>query len=150
MCIIVRYNIQSGIKRGTYQHGTMPAHKNPVRGIVADGLNQLVVTGDSRGVVKFWRLKKCELLSPSLKLGGDMSRMRLHRDSSLLAVVMEDFTVKVVDIDTRAVVREFPGHNAAITDLTFSADSRWLVTASLDGTARVWDLPSSSCVDYVR
>jgi U3 small nucleolar RNA-associated protein 21 len=33
-------------------------------------------------------------------------------------------------------VRKFPGHDAEVTDLTFSADSRWLVTASLDSTCR--------------
>jgi len=58
-------------------------------------------------------------------------------------------TITVVDIDTRTVVREFPGHQAPITDITFSSDSRWLVTASLDCTAKVWDLPTSQCVDYV-
>jgi len=66
-----------------------------------------------------------------------------------LALAMEDYTVTVVDIDTRTVVREFPGHQAPITDITFSSDSRWLVTASLDCTAKVWDLPTSQCVDYV-
>jgi hypothetical protein len=40
---------------------------------------------------------------------------------------LEDFGLLLVDIDTRAVVREFPGHSAALTDIAFSADSRWLV-----------------------
>ena len=67
----------------------------------------------------------------------------------MLAVAMEDFTVQVVDIDTRTVVRRFPGHDSTITDFCFSSDSRWLVTVSLDSTARVWELPTGHCIDYL-
>merc|ERR1712127_1072637 len=38
---------------------------------------------------------------------------------------MEDFTLALVDVDTRKVVRRFAGHTAAITDTTLSADSRF-------------------------
>merc|ERR1711994_446736 len=30
-----------------------------------------------------------------------------------------------------------------------SSDSRWLVTVSLDSTARVWELPTGHCIDYL-
>jgi len=144
-----RFNIQSGIHRGTYNHGKHQAHKNSVRGVVTDSLNQQTVTGDSKGVIKFWRFKAGELLQ-KLELGQDLSCIKLNRESGLLALAMEDFTIKVVDIDTRCLVRKFPGHNGAITDISFSADSRWLVSVSLDRTGRVWDLPTGQCVDYVQ
>jgi len=143
-----RYNIQSGIHRGSYQHGPHPAHRNSLRGIATDSLNQQTVTGDSKGIVKFWRFKAGKLLHKIL-LGRELASLKLQRESGLLALAMEDFTVAVVDIDTRVVVRKFPGHQSAITDMAFSADSRWLVTVSLDSTAKVWDLPTSQCVDYV-
>ena len=46
----------------------------------------------------------------------------------MLGISLEDF---LVDIDTRTVVREFPGHSAALTDIAFSADSRWLVSSQI-------------------
>jgi len=144
-----RFNIQSGIHRGTYNHGKHPAHKNTVRGVVTDGLNQQAVTGDSKGIIKFWRFKSAELLQ-KLVLGEDLSSMQLNRESGLLALAMEDFTIRVVDIDTRCVVRKFPGHKSSITDIAFSADSRWLVSVSMDKTGRVWDLPTGQCVDYME
>merc|ERR1712025_249238 len=144
-----RFNIQSGIHRGTYQHGKNPAHKNPLRGVVTDSLNQQVVTGDSKGIVKFWRFKSGELLQ-KLVVGEDLSSMKLNRESGLLALAMEDFTIRVIDIDTRCLVRKFPGHKSSITDIAFSADSRWLVSVSMDKTGRVWDLPTGQCVDYME
>jgi U3 small nucleolar RNA-associated protein 21 len=41
------------------------------------------------------------------------------------------------------VVRRFRGHTDRITDLTVSSDCRWLLSASMDGTVRVWDIPDS-------
>lgn len=37
--------------------------------------------------------------------------------SSMLAVVLEDFTISIIDIDTRRTVRSFSGHSNTITDL---------------------------------
>ena len=144
-----RFNIQSGLHRGTYTHGDNPAHKHPVRGVATDSLNQQTVTADSAGIVKFWTFKSGKLLS-KLLLGAELNCVRLNRDSGLMGVAMEDFTLRVVDIDTRTVVRQFPGHEGVITDLALSSDSRWLVSVSMDGTGRVWDLPSGHCVDWVR
>ena len=99
-------------------------------------------------MLKFWRFKTGALLE-KLLLETDVGGLRLQRESGLLALAMEDFTVQVVDIDTRVVVRRFPGHDSTITDFCFSSDSRWLVTVSLDSTARVWELPTGHCIDYL-
>ena len=143
-----RFNIQSGIHRGSYNHGDKPAHKHPVRGVATDGLNQQTVTADSKGILKFWTFKSAQLLQ-KLILGADVNCLRLNRDSGLMAVAMEDFRLMVIDIDTRTVVRKFPGHQGVITDLALSSDSRWLISVSMDGTGRVWDLPSGHCIDWV-
>jgi len=142
-----RFNIQSGIHRGEYKHGERPAHKNPLRGVAADGLNQQVITGDGMGIIKFWRFKSLELIQ-KIALDSELSFFRLHRDSNLLACALENFSLALVDIDSSTVVRRFKGHTAGISDVTFSHDGRWLVSSSLDATTRVWDLPTGQCVDY--
>jgi len=144
-----RFNIQSGIHRGEYKHGEHPAHKNPLRGVAADSLNQQVISGDREGNLKFWKFKSLEMLG-KLVLDGQLAHLRLHRDSSLLATALENFNIILVDIDERSIVRRFSGHSSGITDMTFSHDGRWLVSASIDATNRVWDLPSGKCIDYFK
>jgi WD40 repeat protein len=38
-----------------------------------------------------------------------------------------------------------PGHTRPITELAVSPDGTWLASASLDGTARIWDVATGSC-----
>lgn len=61
----------------------------------------------------------------------------------MLAVSLDDFSVLIIDCDTYKVVRKFTGHFNRISDMAFSSDSRWLLTASMDCMIKVWDLPSS-------
>jgi U3 small nucleolar RNA-associated protein 21 len=41
----------------------------------------------------------------------------LHRDSGLLAVICDDLVVRIVDIETRRVVRELKGFRGRILDV---------------------------------
>ncbi|XP_061479842.1 WD repeat-containing protein 36 [Rhineura floridana] len=139
------YNMQSGIHRGRY--GKEKAHEGSIRGLAVDGLNQLTITTGSEGLIKFWNFKTTKF-THSINLSTSPSKMLLHRDSGILGIAMDDFSISVLDIETRKIVRKFSGHQGQINDMTFSSDGRWLITASVDCTIRTWDLPSGCLVDY--
>lgn len=42
------------------------------------------------------------------------------------------------------LVRRFKGHTDRISDLQLSSDCRWLLSASMDNTVRVWDVPGAT------
>lgn len=42
--------------------------------------------------------------------------MRYHIDNDLLAVVCDDLGIRVIDLETKKIVREFWGHRNRITD----------------------------------
>uniref|UniRef100_H3D6U4 WD repeat domain 36 n=1 Tax=Tetraodon nigroviridis TaxID=99883 RepID=H3D6U4_TETNG len=139
------YNMQSGLHRGCYgDDGT--AHSGAVRGVAVDALNQLTFTSGSDWLLKFWCFKS-KKQEEQLQLGAAAAGMKLHRESGMLALALDDFTVLVVDTETRRVVRKFAGHRGNVNDMTFSPDGRWLVTVAMDCTIRTWDLPSGSLVD---
>ncbi|XP_002119330.3 WD repeat-containing protein 36-like [Ciona intestinalis] len=146
------YNIQSGIHRGTYVDKSLgktagdKAHSASVVGVAVDALNQITVTAGNEKSFKFWRFKENTILD-KLELDCIPSQINLHRDSGMVAVACNDFSVKVVDIDTRKVVRNFTHHTGVINDLCWSSDARWLITASSDCTVRTWDLPSATLID---
>uniref|UniRef100_A0A1I8NQ29 Uncharacterized protein n=1 Tax=Stomoxys calcitrans TaxID=35570 RepID=A0A1I8NQ29_STOCA len=145
---VQRFNIQSGIHRASYGK---PAHAAAIRGIACDNLSQMVVTGCSAGLLKYWHFKE-KLDKPFVvsKLSEGIVLMRCHRESAMIAVALENFVLLVIDMDTKVVIRKFEGHSAKINDVTFSPDSRWLISASMDTTIKVWDIPSSYMIDHFR
>lgn len=145
---VERFNMQSGVHRATYGS---PAHTSDVRGIWMDNLNQMVITGGVDGYVKFWNFKSTTNTTIGvIKLSDSILMFRGHRESSMLCVVLEDFTILVIDYDTKNIVRKFVGHTAPITDADFTPDGRWLITSSMDCTIRTWDIPSSYLIDQFK
>ncbi|XP_063820182.1 WD repeat-containing protein 36 [Pseudophryne corroboree] len=138
------FNMQSGMHRG--QYGKDKAHDGSIRGVVVDGLNQMTITAGSDRLIKFWKFKSKELIQIT-SINVSPSAILLHRESGMLAVALDDFSTNIFDIETRKLVRRFPGHNGKINDMTYSPDGRWLLTASMDCTVKVWDLPSGCLID---
>ncbi|CAH3115617.1 unnamed protein product [Pocillopora meandrina] len=138
------FNIQSGIHRGSL--GEPKAHNGQVRGVAIDNINQQVMTVGADCKLKFWNFKARNLLQ-KMSFESPITQILLHRDSSLLAVSFEDFEIHVVDVDMKRVVRIFQGHTNRITDMSFSPDSRWLITSSMDSSVRTWSLPAARLID---
>lgn len=76
---------------------------------------------------------------PLRSLLGPVDKCILNVESDLLAVSTDDLSVCLYDIHTYKPVRKFSGHGNRISDLTFSPDSRWLVTSCMD--ARCFEAP---------
>lgn len=145
-----RFNIQSGIHRQTYG-GKKVAHQTAVRGVYSDCLNQMVISGDSDGHLRFWNFTgNTNLPQSKLTLSSGITMFRGHTDNALLCIVLDNFTVNILDYETKTIVRKFAGHTARITDAAFSADSRWLVTASMDCSVKVYDIPSAYMIDHFQ
>lgn len=138
------YNLQSGIYRGSY--GEPKAHECCIQGLAVDGLNQLTISAGRDGNMKFWKFKGKQLLD-TCKLDATISMILLHRESCMLAVARDDFQINIIDIDNHKVVRKFSGHTNRVTDMSFSMNARWLVSASMDCSLRVWDLPTGRLID---
>eukprot|EP01127_Copromyxa_protea_P001324 TRINITY_DN11347_c0_g1_i1.p1 TRINITY_DN11347_c0_g1~~TRINITY_DN11347_c0_g1_i1.p1 ORF type:complete len:891 (+),score=165.54 TRINITY_DN11347_c0_g1_i1:16-2688(+) len=145
---IDQYNLQSGIHRGQF---TGPdGHKAEITGLEITQLNNVLISASLDGTIKLWDLQTHALLH-TIEMPGVMpiTMIKLNKETNLLAVVGDDFHVRLYDCSTRNLVRVFKGHQTAISDISFSSTARWLVTASgMDCEVRVWDVPSGRCIDW--
>ncbi|KAJ2041426.1 rRNA-processing protein utp21, partial [Coemansia sp. S2] len=142
--VIEMVNMQSGLSRRTFI-----GHTKVVTGIQTDGCNQQMYSTSLDGTLRIWDFATGKQLH-CVELPSPPSRLMLHRESGLLACICDDACVRVVDSESQRVVRKFAGHRNRITDLAFSNDGRWIVTASLDSTIRTWDLPTGHMVDWFK
>lgn len=126
-------------------------HTRAVTGLIVDGLNRTVISCGLDGKIKFW-----DTLTGCLQDQIDWYPMtaitasRYHRQSDLIAVSCDDLSIRVVDIETKKLVRELWGCLGQISDFCFSNDGRWIVAASVDSVIRVWDLPTGNLIDAMQ
>ncbi|XP_061704761.1 WD repeat-containing protein 36 isoform X1 [Cydia pomonella] len=148
-----KFNMQSGIHRGHYGEvlDKKIAHDGALRGVETDLCNQRVITAGADEKLKFWYFKSTKTPYHVMQLEESVGFTKCHRESALLALANEDFTITLLDIDTMNIVRRFDGHRAKINDIGFdsqsSSQSRWLFSASMDCTLCTWDIPSGHLVD---
>lgn len=159
------WNMQSGIKRKTFklarpclQNATeLPKAKvetkkgdRVITGLATDALNRVVIASTQDGTIDFFDFHTTKL-QHTLTLSAPVSSINLHRSSGLLAATCDDMTVRVIDIETKRVVRELVcGSKGRILDIAFSPDSRWIVITSLDSIIRTFDIPTSRLIDAFR
>ncbi|KAG8996931.1 hypothetical protein FRB93_000601 [Tulasnella sp. JGI-2019a] len=153
--LVQSFNLQSGMARTFYelpkhsQTGSLKsrsAKADSVTGLATDGLNRTLVVGTMDGTLHFFDFHSGELVQ-DVKLSSSVVSITLQRDSGLLAVISDDLAVRIVDVETRRIVRELRGFKGRVLDLSFSPDSRWLVTTSLDSIIRTFDIPSGRLID---
>jgi len=174
---ISMFNLQSGILRQKFPSSLTPAQarklrmghavggnagprkfalgegrgQKPVTGLMVDGLNRTLISCSLDGKIKFW-----DFLTGCLQDEIDWSPMtaiissQYHRPGDLVALSCDDLSIRVVDIETKKLVRELWGCLGQISDFCFSNDGRWIIAASMDSVIRVWDLPTGHLINAVR
>ncbi|KAL8151638.1 hypothetical protein V2J09_021446 [Rumex salicifolius] len=70
----------------------------------------------------------------------DVNCLAYSADSQLLATGADDNKIKVWNVSSGFCFVTFPEHTNAVTGLHFLANNNCLLSASLDGTVRAWDL----------
>ncbi|THU85641.1 Utp21-domain-containing protein [Dendrothele bispora CBS 962.96] len=160
--VIHMWNMQSGMKRRSFEVGPCPAEvitqfrvmdktskTRSVTGLATDSLNRTVIASTLDGTINFFDFHTAKL-EQTLILPSAAVYITLHRDSGLLAVICDDMSVRIIDIETRRIVRELGGFKGRILDITFSPDSRWLVATSMDSVIRTFDIPTGRLIDAFK
>ncbi|KAK4527659.1 hypothetical protein GAYE_SCF42G5584 [Galdieria yellowstonensis] len=142
------YNLQSGSHRGSWidEECRSRAHFLAVTGVQFDNLGETLVSGSRDGLLKFWSRQRLELLY-TLEIGVAIIQVVWGYVCNLLAIICDNFHIYLVDPETRQIARRFIGHRGPLTDAQFSGDGYFLLSSSLDGTLRVWNIQLGHCVD---
>ncbi|TYI67508.1 hypothetical protein E1A91_D08G022700v1 [Gossypium mustelinum] len=147
---IERFNLQSGISRGSYVDTPKgSAHDGEVVGVACDSTNTLMISAGYHGDIKVWDFKGCYVKS-SWEIGCTVVKIVYNRLNGLLATVTDDLVIRLYDVVALRMVRKFEGHTDRITDLCFSEDGKWLLSSSMDGSLRIWDVVLARQIDAIH
>jgi WD40 repeat protein len=58
--------------------------------------------------------------------------------------------IRIWDIGADEELRVFPGHSSWVTSIAFSPDNRYLASASMDGTIKIWDAKQGAELQTIK
>ncbi|KRX99699.1 WD repeat domain-containing protein 83 [Trichinella pseudospiralis] len=105
------------------------------------------MTCGSDKTVKLWNPHRGDsglLLKTYAGHGYEVLDARSSHDNAHIASSGSDKQVLLWDVGSGRIVRKFRGHAGSVNAVAFNNESSVLMSASLDGTVRVWDLRSRS------
>ena len=131
-------------RAGSERRLVVPAVSQDTR-VAISAKGDRCAAGSSDGKVHIWDTATGEvvaILDEGTKAGirdiaFDPSGNRLAAASS--DTVGGKFGIRIWDLSRREIIRTLSGHTKLVYSVRFSADNRWLVSGSTDGTARLWD-----------
>lgn len=128
-----------------------------VTGLAVDTLNKILISVGSDAKLIVWSLISHSPISRKEICLPSSATMLVHmRDSDLIAIALQNFSVILYDCVSHIIVRIFgtkdipSSHTGPITDIAFYPDGRRLLTSSFDKSIRVWDIPTNTCIDWLN
>lgn len=129
------------------------AHQGYITRCAFSPSTDLLATTSSDHTVKIWQFgslpspERREQRPRSDEDTDDEHRPTSNDDKGDEITFTSDDDEIAADVETPLLLREtLEGHLKWVWDCTWSADSAYLVSASSDGTARLWSISSGDCI----
>ncbi|ORY59903.1 WD40-repeat-containing domain protein [Leucosporidium creatinivorum] len=149
-------------------HDLLPEEDVPMRSVSIASDGSSLVAGNHKGVVYVWNIQPgltFTSLQPKTKFQAHsryLIKVLVSPDTKNIATCSADTTIKIwsaanstpatggkgtVDASSAYTLdKVLQGHQRWVWDMAYSADSAYLVSASSDHTARLWELASGTTV----
>lgn len=118
-------------------------HQDSVTELLFSSDSQTLITGSIDKSVKFWDLQETPDISTAFDDNNDSAvpiSIALSPNQSLTAIGYGDGRIKIWKTKTHQLIATINAHDLEVTSLIFRDDGKELVSASKDGTIKIWTL----------
>ena len=107
--------------------------------------SELMASGSKNGQVKVWRLQNGSCLRKyDSAHDGSISSLMFGKD--ITQVISASKEIKIWGLKSGKKLKEFAGHDLAVTDMMLTSDGNKLLSCARDGAIKVWDFKSTECI----
>ncbi|ANQ48243.2 hypothetical protein MY04_0861 [Flammeovirga sp. MY04] len=149
ICLFVLL-FHSVIGQDKSQHVVMDpqGHSQIIRKVVFSSNNQKIYSVSEDRTMRVWDVPSSSIShtfwgNMSQGVDGGYGALTLSPDNKLIAVAgeLKDHEISIINLTTGEQIASLLGHESSVSDLQFSSDGEYLVSAGADNTVRVWYIP---------
>jgi len=118
-------------------------HEKKILSLDFSNDGKMLCSGDESGVIKIWRINDGKCLRKLMNAHeGGVTCCKFMAGNSQVISGSYKFLIRIHGLKSGNMLREFIGHNSYVTDLILLDNENTLMSASADGTLKLWDTKS--------
>eukprot|EP00123_Amoebidium_parasiticum_P014627 comp22580_c0_seq1/m.34501 comp22580_c0_seq1/g.34501 ORF comp22580_c0_seq1/g.34501 comp22580_c0_seq1/m.34501 type:complete len:512 (-) comp22580_c0_seq1:389-1924(-) len=113
--------------------------------------SEMLATGSGKGELKIWKIDtgKCLRRFEHAHTKG-VTCVAFSRDNSHVCTGSFDNAVRVHGLKSGKTVKDMRGHTGYVNSVTYAGDANQIYSASSDGTVKLWDVKTSTCMQTFK
>ncbi|KAI8334429.1 WD40 repeat-containing protein-like protein SMU1 [Chlamydoabsidia padenii] len=147
------WNPQNGKRRKDLRYqaeGNYMAMDESVISLVFSVDGSTLISGSTDGKIAVWKVQTgfCKRrISPAHSQG--VTSLDVNKDTTHILSASYDQTIKIHEIKTGKLLKEFKGHTSFINSVAYINDGTTILSGSSDGTIKIWDIESTECITTI-